>query len=245
MVRAGTRSGPLAWDVNELYVARRDPDIAATALEQLAYPAGAAGARRIFLRLRSDSDLFDAARIAGYRPVYTETEFTIESLEDATTTLDAAEPGELSELTTLDDHAAFRLYCAAVPIDVRTRSGQVLDEWASGQEPLGRKTEEFAAKDAESERHEAVVRTAELAGRRFVSLMRSRGSSFGSEAMLGQIKARGEDKPVTVMVRSYDEELGESLTDIGFTSDDSYDVMIKTLAVPVTEAMHGYAAVER
>ena len=35
------------------------------------------------------------------------------------------------------------------------------------------------------------------------------------------------------------------VTDIGFTSDDSYDVMIKTLAAPVTEAMHGYAAVER
>ena len=66
VLRAGPRSGANSWELTELYLAKNSRDIAVEVLEQLAFPAGASGARRIFLRLPTSSDLFDIARSAGY-----------------------------------------------------------------------------------------------------------------------------------------------------------------------------------
>lgn len=244
-MRAGTRSGPLAWDVSEVYVARRDPDVALMALEQVAFPAGAAGARRIFLRMRSDSELSTEARAAGYRPAYSETVYTAPSSEELRGSLEELTAPNFTPVGPEDSHAAYRLYCAAVPIDVRTRVGQVLEEWESAQEPLGRKSSAFAVREPGTERLEAIVRLAELTGHHYVSWMRTADSALGLETFLAPLRSSTGDKPVAAMVRSYDAGLGEPLRDFGFTKGETYDVMIKTLAVPVTEAMPGFAAVER
>ena len=47
------------------------------------------------------------------------------------------------------------------------------------------------------------------------------------------------------MVPSYDHKIGEVLKEFGFTSGKSYDVMVKTLAIPVEKAVPGMAYVER
>ncbi len=53
LMRAGQRSGKLAWEVSDLYVHEKFGSAASEALEQLAVPAGKSGARRVFLRMSS------------------------------------------------------------------------------------------------------------------------------------------------------------------------------------------------
>lgn len=240
VLRAGPLSGPHAWELSELYLSKSNRQVAVDVLEQLAFPAGTSGARRIFLRMREGNDLFDAARMAGYQPVFNETLFSIDSSVEAMARLaDGADRHQLRQLNTTDNHAMFRLFCETVPIDVRTKTGQTLDEWSSSRELPERKRRDWGLEDSESGRLKAVVTYSDIAGRGFLEF--ATGSDTG--AKIGGLVAAGlelgDDKPVYVMVPSYDQKLGEVLSEIGFTQRESYDVMVKSLAVPVTKTAPG------
>ena len=64
VMRAGPRSGPLVWELSELYLARNSREVAIELLEQVAFPAGTSGARRIFLRMPVGNELF-SVRVAA------------------------------------------------------------------------------------------------------------------------------------------------------------------------------------
>lgn len=245
-MRAGPRSGPLAWELSELYLARNHREVAGEVLEQIAFPAGTSGARRIFLRLPVESELFETARSAGYMPVYSETRYSVESARDVLSQAGDSTNGiELRQLGSEDQHALYRLFCAAVPIDVRSKTGQTLDEWSSSREIPGRKQRDWGVDDANTGRLVAHVTSSDLSGGRYFSVQAGSDAHCSTESLVAAGLAQAGEKRVSTLVASYDQKMGESLIEIGFTPGESYDVMVKTLAVPVKETAPGWAVVER
>lgn len=247
--RAGPRSGPAAWELSELFIAKNSRDVAIEVLEQLAFSAGSSGARRVFLRLPADSEIFDAARAAGYTPVYSETLFRTESARQSLLELDEepGEPGalELRPLEPEDQHAMYRLFCAAVPIDVRTRVGQTLEEWSSSREKAGRKSRDRGIEDPVSGALQAVVTSCDVPGGRYFSAQTRTDMGGSVKSLVAAELEQAGDRPVLSLVPSYDQNMSETVGAVGFTPGQTYDVMVKTMAVTVTEPVHGFAAIER
>lgn len=249
VLRAGPRSGPLAWEVSELYLAKSSRDVAMEVLEQIAFPAGASGARRIFLRMPAGSELFDAARAAGYLPVYDETLYSVKSARDALGQLGESSKGvKLRQLDTAeagDQHALFRLFCASVPMNVRSKTGQTLDEWTSSLDASGRKKRCLGVDSANSSRLEAQITSYDMAGGRYFSTQSASDGECSTEDLVAAGLGEAGDNSAFTMVPSYDQKLGETLTEIGFTQGETYDVMVKTLAVSVAKTVPGWAVIER
>ncbi len=246
VLRAGQRSGPLAWELSELYVTRTDDGVLLEVLDQLAFPAGTSGARRIFLRLPSESHIFNAARSAGYEPVCTETLYSLEpALNSRLHSSEGAADGGMKLLDEADEHALYRLFCAAVPIGVRTKIGQTFDEWRSASEKPGRKRRDWGLEDGKSTGLQAHVSAAGVSGGTLISMMsRDLNESALKELVAAAVGVVVGDRLFT-MVPSYQQNMGPALTDIGFTQHETYDVMVKTLVVPVGETVPGMVAIER
>ena len=242
LMRAGQRSGHLAWEVRDLYVRQECGGAAAEALEQLAVPAATSGARRVFLRLASDDWLTDEARKAGFVPVDVETLYSAELAAAASGKLGYFN-GELDlrERNATDDVPLFRLYCATTPLDIRTRTSQTMPEWRDSLEKPGRKAKEQVAIDSEGSAR-AWLRTAHTGSGHFFEIT----WSGESPNVMQQVLSAGldtENGPVSTLVPSRKKELAGLLVDIGFRPVRTYTVMVKTLAVRVPETRRVAAAV--
>ncbi len=245
VLRAGPRSGPSAWELSELYLAKKTRDIAGEVLEQLAFPAGTSGARRIFLRLSAESDLFDLVRSAGYMPVFSEDVYIAESAQEVLARVgEASGEHELRQLDERDKHALFRLYCAATPMDARSRVGQTFDEWDSATEKIGRKALDWGVDQADSAGLQARVRSSDISGGRYFSVLCANEATCSVESLVATGVSDAGEKKVFTLVPSYDQKLSETLTDLGFTRGTSYYVMVKTLAVTAAERVPGLVVAE-
>jgi hypothetical protein len=240
VLRAGQRSGPLAWELSDMFLAKNHRSVAGEVLEQLSFPAGASGARRIFLRLPVGSEMFDIARSAGYQPAYTENVFRAESANDILLRAGTAADGlTLTQASEDDRPDMYRLYCATVPIETRSRIGQTMDEWVASRERVGRKRRELVVSSGDSRQLMASVQTSDTAAGRYFSVTCRNDSSCGYESLIAVGVGQAGDKPVATLVPSYDVRQAEMLQGLGFTLDASYDVMVKTLAVPVVKTVPG------
>ncbi len=245
VLRAGPRSGPLAWELSEMFLPKKSRDVAGEVLEQLAFQAGASGARRIIIRIPSNSELFDAARSAGYQPAFSEVLYAAESARTVQTRTDESSDGiQLRPLDDKDQHALFRLYCATVPIDARTKTGQTLEEWSSSKESPGRKTRNWGVDDVTSGGLQAYVATCRVSAGHYFSVHRRNDATCSTESLIAAGLGQAGDGAVVTMVPNYDQNMSESLTEFGFTSRESYDVMVKTLAVTAAARVPGLVAVE-
>ena len=243
VLRAGPRSGPHAWEISDFFIERGDPDIALDVLEQVSFPAGSSGARRIFLRLPAESAIFDLARAAGYQVAFSEDVYSAESTRDVLALTGATPEGvELRPLGDEDTHALYRLYCATVPITARSRMGQTLDEWSSSKESPGRKVRDWGVRDSTGEGLAAHVQSSDAAGGRFFSIRRRDGAECRYESLIAAGVGQVSDKRAVTVVPSYDGTLASTLVELGFTLYESYDVMVKTLAVPVRMTVPGLIA---
>jgi hypothetical protein len=244
VLRAGPRSGALAWELSDLFLAKNHRSVAAEVLEQVSFPAGAEGARRIFLRIPFDSDLFDVARSAGYQPTYTEHVFRAASANQILARAGTLAGGlALTPAVERDRQDLYRLYCATVPIEIRVRTGQVMDEWAASRERVGRKRKELVVSSADARHLMASVQTSDTAAGRFFSVTCRGDASCGYESLIAVGVGQAGDKPVVTLVPSYDVGQAETLEALGFALEASYDVMVKTLAVPVAKPVPGFATV--
>ena len=242
LMRAGERSGQLAWEVRDLYVHREFGAAASEALEQLAVPAGKSGARRVFLRLASDDWLNDEARKAGFAPVDSETLYSVESAAVASERLDRFN-GELGlrERDATDDVPLFRLYCATTPLDIRMRTSQTMPEWRDSLEKPGKKAREWVAVDTDGNAR-AWLRTAHTGSGYFFEISWS-GESPNAMQQVLSAGLDTEDGPVSTLVPSRKKELAGLLVDIGFRPMRTYTVMVKTLTARVPETRRVAAAV--
>ena len=242
LMRAGQRSGQLAWEVRDLYVHEKFGGAASEALEQLAVPAGKSGARRVFLRLSSDDRLTDEARKAGFVPVDSETLYSVESAAGATGRLgDFNGDLGLRARESMDDDTLFRLYCATTPVDIRMRTSQTMPEWRDSVEKPGRNARELVAFEGDGNVCGWLRTTCTSAGHFFEIAW-----SGDTRNAMRRVLSAGldtEDGPVSTLVPSRKNDLAELLVDIGFRPLRAYTVMVKTLTVRVPETRRVAAAV--
>ena len=81
VLRAGQRSGPGSWEVRDLFLRSGSARRCADLLEEICVQAGRGGARRVFMRVASGSDVFEEARAAGFCLYYSETVYRSEANE--------------------------------------------------------------------------------------------------------------------------------------------------------------------
>ena len=234
LMRAGQRSGRLAWEVRDLYVHEKFGGAASEALEQLAVPAGKSGARRVFLRMSSDDLLTDEARKAGFVPVDSETLYSVESAADASERLGDFDGNlGLRAREPIDDETLFRLYCATTPVDIRMRTSQTMPEWRDSFEKPGRKAREWVAFEGDGKVC-GWLRTARTGSGHFFEIAWS-GETRNAMQRVLSAGLDTEDGPVSTLVPSRKNELAELLVDIGFRPLRTYTSMVKTLTVRVPE----------
>ncbi|MEE8471379.1 MAG: hypothetical protein V3S51_08625 [Dehalococcoidia bacterium] len=125
------RGGPDAWEIEHLLLAPGNHEFCVDLLEGLGVAGDKIGGERVFLRLDSGSSLADIARQAGFGHYLTEFLYRREG------TPQSEPPRPLSTLrprSPADDHGLFRLYSAAVPLQVRTAEGMTFSEWCQSWE---------------------------------------------------------------------------------------------------------------
>jgi hypothetical protein len=248
LLRAGPRSGKQAWEVGELYLRRSKPELALDLLEQIAVPAGGAGAQRIFLRVpldgeQADSNVSEDARRAGFSPIYRETVYRCESANSAINRLGIPDHSlHLRPRTEADQPELFRMYNATTPIETRMKSGQTSQDWEASTERLGRKTSEWIFDLPDGSAGALMQRSSTRSGQMFTL---NWSTEAGSElpGLVAAAMAESRDLPVTTVVPEYRPAFAHLLTTLGFVEQERYEVMVKLLAQTVSEARGAFAAI--
>jgi len=243
VIKAGSRSGTQAWEVGELYLRNSKSELALDLLEQIAVLAGGAGAHRIFVRIPTNSPLFEASRRAGYSVVQRETVFRSESASTSISSIGIPDRSlELRPRTTADDHALFSLHNATTPIEVRMKQGQTTQDWLDSSEQLGRKTSEWVLDTGNGNIGALVQRNSTRSGHMFnINWATEAGSNL--PGLVAAALAESKDAPATTIVPEYRPALSHLLISLGFTEHAQYEVMVKPLAQTVTEAQKAFAAI--
>ena len=248
LLRAGPRSGLQAWEVGELYLRKSKTDLALDLLEQIAIPAGGAGAHRIFVRIpvsgpNANHSVYDDARKAGFSTIFRETVYRCESVHSATKKLGIPDhPMQLRPRVESDNLALFQMYNAITPVETRMKSGQTSGEWAAGEERLGRNASEwiFELPDgsigARLQRH--TTRSIHM-----FSLDWSIGGSTELPNLVDAALAECKDLPASTTVAESRPEFAHLLVTLGFEEKEQYEVMVKPLASTVSETRGAFAAI--
>ena len=243
VLRAGPRSRPEAWEVSELYLRNTKSELALDLLEQIAVPAGGAGSHRIFIRIPTDSDLFDYARKAGYVTLYRESVFVAETASTAQSKLGIPDhPLQLRPRIKSDDQALFKMHNSVTPVEVQMKLGQTLNDWLSSNERLSRKTGEWVL-DLQNGEIGAIIRqNSTRAGHTFTL---NWATQAGSElpGLVTAALAESKDGQVSTIVPEYRPALSHLLITLGFTEQAQYEIMVKPLAQQVAESQRAFAAI--
>ena len=243
VLRAGPRSGPQAWEVGELYLRKSKSDLALELLEQIAIPAGGAGAHRIFVRVPAHSAVSDDTRKAGYSAIYRETVYRSESAHSAMASLGAPDHAlQMRPKAETDDHALFRMHNLTTPLEIRMKMGQTSQDWIAGTEQLGRKTSEWVLDLPGGEIGALVQRNSTRSGHMF-NVNWSPKAESELEGLVTAALVDSKDVPVSTVVPEFKPALSHLLITLGFTEQAQYEVMVKPLAQTVAEAQRAFAAI--
>lgn len=248
LLRAGPRSGPQAWEIGELYLRKSKAQLALDLFEQIAVPAGGAGAHRIFVRVPlsgngADDSVYEDARKAGYSRIFQETVFRNESANAAITRLGIPDHSlQLRPRKESDTPALFRMYNTTTPIEARMKAGQTSQDWEAGVERLGRKTSEWIFELPDGTIGAHIQRSTTRAGHMFVLTWSAEG---GGEltGLVAAALAECKDVPVSTVVPEYRPALAYLLGTLGFEEQEQYAVMVKPLAQTVSETASAFAAI--
>ena len=248
LLRAGPRSGPQAWEVGELYLRKSKTSLALDLFEQIAIPAGGAGAQRIFVRVPTNghganTSVYDDARKAGFSTIYRETVYRSESAHSAVNNLGIPDHSlQLRPRIESDTHSLFRLYSATTPIEARMKAGQTSQDWAAGVERLGRKTSEWIFELSDGTIGAHIQRSTTRSGHMFSINWSTEG---GNElpGLVAAALAECKDVPVSTTVPEYRPALAHLLVTLEFEEKEQYEVMVKPLAQTVSERAGAFAAI--
>ena len=242
VLRASERSGPGSWEVRDLFLRSGSALPCADLLEEICVRAGRGGARRVFMRIASGSDVFEEARAAGFYLYCSETVYRSEA--------NARRSGETSEAESLrlrarrdeDEMPLFRLYCASVPASQRIYGPATAAEWRDAEERVGPAQDDWVMEDDRGA-VAAWLRTAETKSGRFVSVAAhpDARASLGALLLVGLDGAEG--RPAVAVAPSADAAVATVLERAGFTPGRAFDVLVRPVAVPVTAARGAVAPV--
>ena len=236
LATAGRRSGPQSWEITHLFlepgIDSPDPEL----LDEVSRQVASHGGKRIFLRLRHDDPLVDAARLSGFFPCVPEVLYKGMPRQgeggghafpnDASRSLRRKQPR--------DDYDIFRLYCAATPSEVRAVSGMTFDQWAASREQGRGRSQEFVSdKNGEVSAWLRCTRqwgTAQLE----VMVHPDHEPGMGSVVDFGLERLRGS-KAVYCLAPRYQTALQRILEYRGFEASSEYVTVVKSMVVDAKE----------
>ena len=135
---ARPRSGPLAWELSHLALASDRGPSWTELLDRACRGVARGGGERVFLRLRSEDPLVDAAAVCGFVPCFHESLYK----GKPPVTRSTQQIG-LRARVPADDYNLFRLFNAATPSKARLVAAVTFEQWRSAQEPSGRRSREY------------------------------------------------------------------------------------------------------
>ena len=231
------RSGRRAWEVARLFASGRDVDELDALLDRCVSHVGSRGGERLFLRVRSDSVVLDAAARAGFVPAFTE-----EVFRRGSAIVRGSDGPLLALRPTLpaDDYGLFRLYTAALPTEVRAAGGLTFEQWLDARERPGGSAREYVREDHDSVR--AWLRLEQAGDLLTVDAMPHPDDDWAADRLIGDaaLLARGHQS-ATWVVPSHAPALVSALEHRGWTASARYAMLVRPVALPVREP--GLAAV--
>lgn len=221
-------AGPRAWSLRHLWA---DPEAhwpVAELLEQVSVAAGGHGARRVFLRLASDSSMVKAAVNAGYVAAWEETLYTHQSPAQKS----APKAGEIVRRRQPgDDLALFRLFCSTTPVAVRSAMGMTLEEWRDANEWDLQRAQAWVNVSPDG----SVTGAAEQwkAGTSGCATVQAEGEAL--PVLLRRVLPSQPKRCLHILAADYQEHLRNELQTTGFATAGAYVVLVKSVAAPVRE----------
>ena len=231
LLRVCPRSGPLSWEVSHLLADEDERDWIPDLLGKATRTVANAGGLRIFLRLRQDDPLIEAARHAGFVACYHETLYEGlpgPRLEISPISDDRTWPA-FRKRAGSDDHGLFRAYTAATPSEIRASVGMTLDQWMSSRERYyGRRQEIVLTK------HDVVQGWLRITRRSGIGQMEGtvhpdHELSLNSLVDYG-LDALSQAGQVYCLVPEYQLTLARVLSDKGFNPIGDYLTLVNSLA---------------
>ena len=224
---AGQRAGPHSWEVSSLSLRDGDEDCLPDLLARASYAAASAGAARVFLRLRPDDHLADAARSAGFYTCFSELLYegspppAIGPRTEVLPSLREAEPR--------DDYDLFRLYTAATPLEVRAAVGMGFDHWTSSHERRPSRCREFVIIEDEAVRGWVSATRGSATGLLEATVHPDHERGIGAMVDFG-LESLIRAKAVLCLVPEYQIALSRALAERGFEPVSKYEMLVKSIA---------------
>ena len=121
---ARPRAGPLAWELSHLHLASDGGSSWTELLDRVCRGVARGGGEKVFLRLRSEDTLVNAAAVCGFVPCIHESLFKGRpALSPSTLQIG------LRARVPADDYNLFRLFNAATPSKARLAAGVTFEQW--------------------------------------------------------------------------------------------------------------------
>ena len=222
------RRGPRSWEIDILRLPNPEPTAASRVLELVVQKAGEHGARRIFLRVESGSDLENCARESGFFSSYQE--ILVEGsprLEETPDTCDF----RLTNALPHHQQGLFQLYCATCPVAVRQMAGITLTEWSDSREIAVGKHQELIAETwgkvagwLDTTHHGGVFHNQIMAHPEFSGVM---------QYLVAQ--AHSSQGKHLWLVPDYQESLLDLLLNARFGQVAIYSMLVKSIAVNIKD----------
>lgn len=225
------RRGPRAWEIEHLFASHRGLEDMATVLDRCTRHALSQGAERLFLRTPLDSPVHPALKRSGFTSAF------IEEVLRLPRAMASALPNpaiELRPVQPADAYELFRLYNATVPGSARAAIGLTLDQWSDGRESPSGKEREYVWDHAGAiggwiaiEQHgDAVAINA---------IVHPDAAGDTLAAISGAARLAWAHREAVWTVPAHLPQLARALTDHGWQTLQTYDVLVRALAATAPE----------
>ena len=241
-VSAGRRTGPGTWEVRDLFVRPESMAGCVDLLEAVCAGAGQDGARRVFMRVASESDVLAEVRRAGFMAYLAETVYRSGAGARRTEGGGTTAAARLRTRAEGDDPGLLRLHCAWVAPSRRAYGPADASDWRDAEERTATVQEEWVAED-ETGAIAAWLRTADTRSGRFIAIT-AHPDAGAAVAGLLQVGLDGaEGRPAVALGPSADTALASALERAGFAASGTFQVLVRPVAVPVAATRGAVAPV--
>jgi len=233
IVSARNSSSPNAWQIDYLRV--KDEECGFALLYRLSAAGAEKGAKKVFLRLHSDSPLMDGARRSGFSCY---TKYYLYRYDGAGKLGTAETPPtyHLRPRSSADDYRLFELYNATVPAPVRTAEGLTFAEWRESRDRSSWQEhhQEFVLQKEESLAGWLRISTAGGSGRFEAMFHPAEEEGLQHLVNWGLVRLDGKP-PLFCIVSAFQEQLKRLLEGLGFEEAAEYCALVKELALRVRD----------
>ncbi|PKB65576.1 MAG: hypothetical protein BZY82_08210 [SAR202 cluster bacterium Io17-Chloro-G3] len=230
LTTARCRRGPTSWAVQELVVLPGAEERCGDLLEVAANFAEEQGAERIFVRVPDVWRLLELTRRSGFLPCV---RVLTLALIGRAALLGAPSVQSYHDRCENDTEHLFRIYCETTPAKARLGMGLTLQQWLDSQESSRRDVRELVVKH--DQKPVAWLRLENRREYMEVQAMIDPRWTSGSQALVLLVLKLAGRKPVLWEVPAYQESLHLTLDQVGFQVSSSCQLMVKPLAVRITE----------